>query len=97
MTVRNLEVGVKNKIARSSSDPWAGSFCPEPVLRTRVFRFWSDRADLANGKRSKNTKPGQIEKIIAQPKKSFQDSECIFLNLKKDLHDLEDNVRLVYN
>ena len=39
---------------RSGSDPRAGTFWPEPVLRTRAFHSrtdWSDRTDRTNGKR----------------------------------------------
>ena len=37
----------------SGSDPRAGTFWPEPVLRTRAFHLrsnWSDRTDRTNGK-----------------------------------------------
>ena len=37
----------------SSSDPWAGPFRPEPVLRTRAFHLrsdWSDRTGRTYGK-----------------------------------------------
>ena len=36
----------------SGSNPWAGTFWPEPVLRTRAFYLrtdWSDRPDRASG------------------------------------------------
>ena len=39
----------------SSSDPWAGTFWPEPVLRTRVLHLrtdWSNQPDWTNGKRN---------------------------------------------
>ena len=40
----------------NGSDPWAGPFSREPVLRTRAFHLstdWSDRTDRTNGKRPK--------------------------------------------
>ena len=41
----------------SGSDPWAGPFWPEPVLRTRACHLrtdWSGRTDRTNGKRPEN-------------------------------------------